>query len=407
MEPNFSAYPFERLRKLTRQGAQIESTLAHWIAARSRGERLSKLVGAPKVEVVALRDPFAPRDAAAAFDPFAARCEVRTAGAAIEVRGSSLAVRAIAQRLVGGPAELAAPRPLGVVEKSLFTLVVATALEDLGVAGEVWPILDDDLDSHHDGLAIDAPPRETRFGHAGARSKHRGLHVHSAQGHALAQASAQGHAHAQAQASAHPNHASDQAHERTAIVELAVTLGDIALAVQLRAAPELLLRAAPVRALPRWFDTTMIEAPIVLGRCALASDDLARLAVRSVITLERPTVNAERPAANAAVNAELHVLGGAIGLAAAQQAVVAEVATGYVARDMSLPDQAHVELTVALGTTQLSLRQVSELAIGQIIQLGRPLAGPFELRAAGRVVGRGELVDVDGELAVRIVSLGD
>jgi flagellar motor switch/type III secretory pathway protein FliN len=72
---------------------------------------------------------------------------------------------------------------------------------------------------------------------------------------------------------------------------------------------------------------------------------------------------------------------------------------------MSLPDDAHVELTVALGTTQLSLRQVVELAIGQIIQLGRPLAGPFELRAAGRIVGRGELVDVDGELGVRIVSL--
>ena len=56
---------------------------------------------------------------------------------------------------------------------------------------------------------------------------------------------------------------------------------------------------------------------------------------------------------------------------------------------------------------ELSLRQVFELAVGQIVPLGRPLAGPFELRAAGRVVGRGELVDVDGELAVRIVSLGD
>jgi type III secretion protein Q len=87
--------------------------------------------------------------------------------------------------------------------------------------------------------------------------------------------------------------------------------------------------------------------------------------------------------------------------------VVAEVATGYVRRPMSLPDNAHVELTVALGTTQLSLRQVFELSVGQIVQLGRPLAGPFELRAAGRLVGKGELVDVDGELAVRIVSVGD
>ena len=47
-----------------------------------------------------------------------------------------------------------------------------------------------------------------------------------------------------------------------------------------------------------------------------------------------------------------------------------------------------------------------ELAVGQVVSLGRPLAGPFEVRAAGRVVGQGELVDVDGELGVRIVSLG-
>jgi type III secretion protein Q len=80
--------------------------------------------------------------------------------------------------------------------------------------------------------------------------------------------------------------------------------------------------------------------------------------------------------------------------------------TGYVPRDMALPD-AHVELTVTAGTTRLSLRQLTELAPGQIISLGRPLGGPFEVRAEGRVLGRGELVDVDGELAVRIVSLGD
>jgi flagellar motor switch/type III secretory pathway protein FliN len=352
MEPNFSAYPFSRLRKLTRRDATIESTLAQWIAARGSGERLTKLVGAPRVEVVS----------ATAFDPFAARSEVRVGGATIDVRGSSLGIRAIAQQLVGGPAELAAPRPLTVVEKSIFALVVATALEDLGVPGTVWPILDD-LELRFD------EPHDSQARHAPGRSKPRHLHVH---------------------------HASVQRPEEPIVVELAVMLGTIALAVQLHAPEQLLLRVPPARPLPRWFATTKLDATIVVGRCALATDDLARLALRSVITLERP-----------ATAAELHVLGGAIGLGAAPGAVVAEVATGYVPRDMALPDHAHVELTVALGTTQLSLRQLSELAIGQIIQLGHPLAGPFELRAAGRVVGRGELVDVDGELAVRIVSLGD
>ncbi len=105
--------------------------------------------------------------------------------------------------------------------------------------------------------------------------------------------------------------------------------------------------------------------------------------------------------------ADLDVFGGIVGLSTRPGALVAEVATGYVRRDMALPDEAHTELTVALGTTQLTLRQITELAVGQVVQLGRPLGGPFELRVAGRVLGRGELVDVDGELAVRIVSLGD
>jgi type III secretion protein Q len=70
-----------------------------------------------------------------------------------------------------------------------------------------------------------------------------------------------------------------------------------------------------------------------------------------------------------------------------------------------LPDDAHLELTVQLGTTHLSLRQIANLAVGQIISLGRPLAGPYDIRVGNRLLGQGELVDVDGELGVRIVSL--
>jgi flagellar motor switch/type III secretory pathway protein FliN len=286
---------------------------------------------------------------------------VRVGGAALSVRGSSLAVRRIAQRLLGGPDELAAPRPLGVIEKSIWTLVVATALEDLGVAGEVWPQLHA-IDANDDATRDDGTRGDaTRADRPGRLAK------------------------------------------LPATVELAVTLDDLVLAVQLHAPPELLLRVPPERPWPSWFATTHVDVPIVVGRCALDRRSLDRLAVRTVITLERPGGNAVAQSPTAT----LDLLGGSVGIRAAHGAVVAEVVTGYVPRDMSLPDMAHVELTVALGTTRLSLREISDLAIGHIVQLGRPLAGPFELRAAGRVVGRGELVDVDGELAVRIVSLGE
>ena len=67
----------------------------------------------------------------------------RALGASVEAWGSARAVRQIAQRLLGGPDELAAARPLTIVERSIWALVVATAVEDLGIAAEVWPRLAD------------------------------------------------------------------------------------------------------------------------------------------------------------------------------------------------------------------------------------------------------------------------
>jgi hypothetical protein len=157
-------------------------------------------------------------------------------------------------------------------------------------------------------------------------------------------------------------------------------------AIELRVSPRSATPAG-ASATPAW----TFDLPIVVARAAVARDALARLAVRDIITVERTL--------------ELEIGDGAVGLHAAPRAVEAKVATGYVRRDMALPDDAHLELTVQLGTTRMSLRGLSELAVGQIVSLGRPLVGPFEVRVGGRVVGQGELIDIDGELGVRIVSL--
>jgi flagellar motor switch/type III secretory pathway protein FliN len=166
--------------------------------------------------------------------------------------------------------------------------------------------------------------------------------------------------------------------------------------------------AAVAANVPTWAERVALDLPIVIGRSAIQRADLGRLAVRTVVTIEGvPSLRVTRLGAPTVQAAELEILGGVVGLRGKPGAVAAEVVTGYVPRAMSLPDDAHVELTVGLGTTRMSLRQVFELAVGQVVGLGRPLAGPFDVRAAGKLVGKGELVDVDGELAVRIVSLGD
>jgi flagellar motor switch protein FliM len=53
----------------------------------------------------------------------------------------------------------------------------------------------------------------------------------------------------------------------------------------------------------------------------------------------------------------------------------------------------------------MSGRELIELRPGAVIPAGRPLSGPVDLTVGGRVVARGELVDVEGEIGVRIVQI--
>jgi hypothetical protein len=320
--PNFSPVPFHHLRRLSRRDAAIESTLARWLAPRQLAAKVAALAGGPvRARLVGL--------VLGAPDPYAALAEVRVDGVPIVLAASPAPVRSLAQRLLGGPVELEAPRPLTVVEHAIWALAVAAALTDLEIAAEVWPL-------------TGAPP--ARFSEPGAITA-------------------------------------------AFTVELPPELAPPVMTVTAHFAPAILLRAPAPRALHAW----RLDLPIVVGRCALPRAAIAGLAARDVITIE-PRL-------------ELLVGRGGIGLAAEPGALEARVATEYVPRDMALVDDASLELTVQLGTTRLSLRQLGELAIGQVVPLGRPLAGPYEVRAAGRVLGHGELVDIDGELGVRIVSI--
>jgi flagellar motor switch/type III secretory pathway protein FliN len=497
--PNFSPYPFERLRRITRADAALESHLARWLATTpTTFPKLTALAG-PISIVLAGGTP-------SSIDPHASLAEVRLGGESILVAASSLAIRALAQQHLGGPDELPAPRPLTTAEHAIWCLVVAAALADLKVDAKVWPAFDKAIP------IVEAPIHEaaTVIGHArGARpaaadaarpaidlagpadavradavrpvadavrpaadaarpaidlarpvadavradavrpvadavrpaadaarpaidlarpaadavradavrpaadDARRAADAARPAGDAarpVAGDAARGARHIApdaARAAAIDPHAptriapaanriANRAANRGAslsnsagawrAVELAVTLGTVSMTVVAFVPRSLELRTPPPRGWPGW----AFDIPIVVGRSAIERAAISQLGVGDIITVERTL--------------ELEIGDGRIGLTAAPRAVEATVSTGYLPRDMTLPD-AHLELTVQLGTTRMSLRALSELAVGQIVSLGRPLAGPFEVRAAGRLVGQGELVDVDGELGVRIVSL--
>ncbi len=66
---------------------------------------------------------------------------------------------------------------------------------------------------------------------------------------------------------------------------------------------------------------------------------------------------------------------------------------------------APVVVRVELGVVSMSAADWARLRPGDVIETGRRVAEPVILRAAGRVVARGELVDVDGEVGVRVREL--
>jgi flagellar motor switch/type III secretory pathway protein FliN len=59
---------------------------------------------------------------------------------------------------------------------------------------------------------------------------------------------------------------------------------------------------------------------------------------------------------------------------------------------------------VEIGIAEMRAREWAALSPGDVVALGRRIAEPVILRVAGREVARGELVDLEGEIGVRIMS---
>lgn len=66
-----------------------------------------------------------------------------------------------------------------------------------------------------------------------------------------------------------------------------------------------------------------------------------------------------------------------------------------------------VTLTVELGSAQLPMREVLQLAVGSIVQLDKAAGTPVELRAGHKLVARGEVVVVEDQLGIRITELAN
>jgi type III secretion system YscQ/HrcQ family protein len=69
-----------------------------------------------------------------------------------------------------------------------------------------------------------------------------------------------------------------------------------------------------------------------------------------------------------------------------------------------LPTNLPVPVTAVLGRVEITVGHASELAPGAVISLDHPVGETVQLRA-GRILGAGELLEVDGSVGVRLTEL--
>lgn len=84
----------------------------------------------------------------------------------------------------------------------------------------------------------------------------------------------------------------------------------------------------------------------------------------------------------------------------------AGAAAGSVARPgIELLHGVAMDVTVELGRTRLSVRELLALTPGDVIELDRAAGGPADLLVNGRLIARGEVVVVDENFALRVTEI--
>jgi type III secretion system YscQ/HrcQ family protein len=64
-----------------------------------------------------------------------------------------------------------------------------------------------------------------------------------------------------------------------------------------------------------------------------------------------------------------------------------------------------LQLMIELGRVPMNADEVVGLKVGHVIDLNKQAGEPLDLSVNGKVVARGEVVEIDGALGIRIVAL--
>jgi flagellar motor switch protein FliM len=211
-----------------------------------------------------------------------------------------------------------------------------------------------------------------------------------------------------------------------AVIQLEFDAGPVGGVVRLLAPAAALLpletgrrgRAPAMGAWPRVLPPVALR--VEMGRTAVEVGDLSRLRPGDVVLLDEARVRTDRGESGrvwlraglgvaVALEAQLETAGdryrvrlerGVMPEGARTMEQVESLDGMAVLRDVPL------EVVAELARLQVSVEDILALRPGQVLELEVGPGGPIQLSIHGRVVARGELVEVDGHLGVKLTALG-
>jgi flagellar motor switch protein FliN len=72
---------------------------------------------------------------------------------------------------------------------------------------------------------------------------------------------------------------------------------------------------------------------------------------------------------------------------------------------MRLTADIPVQLVAVVGKQSISMQDLLNLHDGEVVELGKPVSTVVDLVANGKLFAKGELVEIDGKLGVKIVQV--
>lgn len=190
---------------------------------------------------------------------------------------------------------------------------------------------------------------------------------------------------------------------------LDVTLGAVRGALTLWLPADGAPAPAPIGARPSWVDVLPIAVRAVAGEATLEARAIAALAPGDVVIADR--LDAERPILRAHEwEAATRRSGDGLVVESIRRGIPIRRGRkeGVIVTERSGVEamgETPVTLALELARFELPLADVAALAPGEVIATGAAIGSHVTLRAGDRVIATAELVDVEGEIGVRIVAV--